>query len=344
MPKRDRLLKLAAGAPDGGVLFHPILMHFAARFLGKTYAEFAGDYRVLVEANIRCLERFDHDAVSTISDPFRETAAFGAEIVFPGDQVPQCRETVVRTMDDVEALHNPDVYAAQRTMDRIRATRYYRELLGDGVPVIGWIEGPLAEACDLAGVSEVLLRLAMDPDVVQHLMSKCLVTARDFARAQILAGSDVMGVGDAICSQISAAMYRQYVLPLHQELFEFIHSLGALVKLHICGDITHLLPDLAQTGADIVDLDWMVRFDAARDAFGPTTVLCGNLDPVSVIQDLPAEDVSERCRVLVEQHRGSRFILSGGCEITVNTPTANLTAMHSAAARASYALPRSHGT
>lgn len=33
-------------------------MHFAARFIGKTYAEFASDFRVLVEANIRCMDFF----------------------------------------------------------------------------------------------------------------------------------------------------------------------------------------------------------------------------------------------------------------------------------------------
>ena len=39
-------------------LFHPILMHFAARFSKKTYGEFASDYRVLVETNMKCHEYF----------------------------------------------------------------------------------------------------------------------------------------------------------------------------------------------------------------------------------------------------------------------------------------------
>ena len=60
--------------------------------------------------------------------------------------------------------------------------------LGDDVPVIGWVEGPLAEACDLAGVNEILLQLALDPDYVRMLMDRCIVTAGDFARAQIDAG------------------------------------------------------------------------------------------------------------------------------------------------------------
>ena len=32
----------------------PILMAFAAKYIGSNYGEFAADYKVLVEANLRC--------------------------------------------------------------------------------------------------------------------------------------------------------------------------------------------------------------------------------------------------------------------------------------------------
>jgi uroporphyrinogen decarboxylase len=332
MTKQERLTSLVqVGGTGESTLFHPILMHFAARFHGKTYAEFASDHRVLVECNIACAEHFDLDAVMLISDPYRETSAFGARVEFPEDSVPICRERIVRSIDDLKLLPDPDVYAAERTRDRILGAGCYRRLLGDDIPVIGWIEGPLAEACDLAGVNETLLALALDPAFVKLLMEKCLVTAKEFARAQILAGCSVMGVGDAICSQISPAMYETLVLPLHRELFEFIHSLGAPVKLHICGNITHLLPMLATAGADILDLDWMVDAGKAHAILGDDIVLCGNLNPVAVIRDRPAAEVFEASRALVESERGKRFILSGGCEITVDTPRENLWRMREAA-------------
>ncbi|MBN1294151.1 MAG: uroporphyrinogen decarboxylase family protein [Candidatus Latescibacteria bacterium] len=309
------------------VLFHPILMHFAARFHGTTYSAFASDYHTLVESNITCLEYFDFDAVSVISDPYRETSAFGAKVTFPIDSVPLRTDKIVQTSDDIESLKNPDVYKAERTLDRIKGVEYYRERLGDDIPVIGWIEGPLAESCDLAGDSDILLKIALEPDFVRELMDKCLKTAKDFAQAQIEAGADVMGVGDAICSQISADMYEGYVLPLHMELFDYIHSLGALVKLHICGNITHLLPKLKKTGADIVDIDWMVSFEDAHRDLGKNVVVCGNLDPVSVIQNKPVFDIIEASKNLITAEHNKKFIFSGGCEITVNTPVENLKAM-----------------
>ncbi len=310
--------------------FHPILMHFAARFAGRTYSEFATDHRVLVESNVRCLERFGHDAVSVISDPWREASAFGATVSFPEDAVPLCTEHIVRTIDDARSLPSPDVYTAVRTRDRIEGVAYYRRLIGDRVPVIGWIEGPLAEACDLAGVSEMLFALAAEPDFPRILMERCLPVAKAFAKAQIEAGSDIMGVGDAICSQISPAMYGEYVLPLHRELFDYIHSLGVPVKLHICGNITRHLPLVAASGADIIDIDWMVDMDGAFESTGGTSILCGNLDPVAAVQDMKTAALEKLSRDFVERYAGNPFIFSAGCEITVGTAHENLAAMRNA--------------
>ncbi len=200
----------------------------------------------------------------------------------------------------------------------------------EDIPVIGWIEGPLAESCDLAGVNEVLLKIFMEPDFVMSLMEKTLITAKDFARAQIEAGCRIIGVGDAICSQISVDNYRDLVKGLHRELFSFIQDHGAKVKLHICGNISHLLEDLGELKPDIVDVDWMVDMDHASDVLGPEIVRCGNLDPVSVIQNKDPERILEQSKALCLKEKGRKFILSGGCEITVSTPAPHLKAMREA--------------
>jgi MtaA/CmuA family methyltransferase len=323
----DSLLK--TGITGGNIPFHPILMHFAARLSGKTYGEFAADHHVLVESNIRCLEHFNLDWVELISDPYRETSAFGAGIEYRPEGVPKCLDTLVRTLDDVYKLKNPDIYKSARTLDRIKGAELYQKLLKGTVPVFGWIEGPLAEACDLAGVSEMLMWLMTDPDFSNRLMDKCMVTARDFARAQIEAGCDVIGIGDAICSQIDLELYNLYVRNRHQELINYIHSIGGLVKLHICGNITHLLPSLKDIGIDILDLDWQVDLEDAHRIMGDAVILCGNINPVT-IQNATAGDLEQITRELLKKERNSRFILSGGCEITVNTPPGNILAMKKA--------------
>ena len=312
--------------PSERVLFHPILMQLAAQYNHNTYEEFMTDYRVLVESNIRCLERVGHDAVGLISDPFRETSAFGGKVHFSGDKNPVC-EPIVSGIHDLEHLKNPDVHKSVRTSDRISAVGYYKKLLGNEIPVIGWIEGPLAEAADLAGVNNILLNILMEPVFVRRLMDICVITAKEFARAQVEAGCLVIGIGDALCSQIDPETYCSFILPLHQEIVDYIHSLGAFTKLHICGNITQLLPHLSLTGTDILDLDWMVDFGTAREECKDEIILCGNLDPVSCIKEKSPEAISECARKLADNQKGTRYILSAGCEIPRDTPLENIIAM-----------------
>jgi len=330
MTKIQKLKAIKNNEYSGDIpFFRPILMHFATNFIGKNYGEFSSDYKTLVDANIRCMEHFDTDAVGLISDPYRETAAFGAKIIFHKDRVPECSENIVKTINDVIELKNPDVYKSERTLDRINGVKEFRKILGQGVPIIGWIEGPFAEACDLVGTSEMLMNTIVDPDFCKAIFEKCMITAKDFALAQIEAGCDVIGIGDAICSQISAEYYHNEILPLHKKLVQFIQSKGAMVKLHICGNITHLLPDLKNVAPDILDIDWMVDMDNAFNLLGPDIIRCGNLDPVAVILNSTPEQISKKTIELISKEKGRKFILSAGCEIPLNTPTENLLAMRS---------------
>ena len=330
MTKTEQFQYLLQNGPlNDKVLFRPILMYFAARYIGKTYGEFASDYKVLAEANLRCMDDFGIDMLGLISDPYRETSAFGAGIKFIPDGVPRCLNYVVENISDVINLRNPDVYKSERTLDRIKAGELLWKKTQGNIPVIGWIEGPLAEACDLAGMQNVMMQLMMDPDFINRLMDKCVVTAKDFAKAQIEAGCEIVGMGDAVCSQIDAGTYDQYVKNRHKEIIEYIHGLGGKVKLHICGDTSHLLGLFGELNLDILDIDWQVDIQNARSQVGEEVVLCGNINPV-LVQDCSRNEVFERCQKLVQEHRHERFILSAGCEITVLTPFENLKAMREA--------------
>ncbi len=329
MTRKEALYNLVAGREAEGVIFAPILMHFAARQIGKTYGEFASDHRVLARANIHAVREFGMDMASLISDPYRETSAFGAEIEFIDEGVPRCLTRVINSPVDIRNLDIPDLYNNYRTLDRINGAKELSGELGNEVSVGGWIEGPLAEASDLAGVSEMLLMLMMDPENANLLMDKCVLVAKNFAKAQIDAGCDLIGIGDAICSQIDLDTYNRFILERHADIISFIHDQGALVKLHICGDITHLLPSIKETGADIVDFDWQVDLNEGRKILGPETILCGNINPV-LIQDKTAGEVYTITKELLAKEKGNRFIMSAGCEIPVNTPPENLLAMSKA--------------
>ena len=329
LTKKQQFNKLLKGESVEKTLFRPILMHFAARYAGHTYGDLASDYKVLVESNMKVMDDFDLDMAGLISDPYRETSAFGAPIEFIPEGVPKCLKNIVSSIEDVKNLKNPDVYKAERTLDRIKGAEYYQKFLKGNVPLIGWIEGPLAEAADLVGISDMLVQLMIDPDFSNLLLDKCVITAKDFALAQIQAGCDIIGMGDAICSQIDAQTYTDYIKERQKEIIDFIHEKGGLVKLHICGNITHLLPEIKDLNVDILDLDWQVDLDEAFQKVGAEIIRCGNINPVQ-IQDLSAEEVKNVSKELCNKEKGRKYILSGGCEITVNTPSENLKAMREA--------------
>ena len=138
-------------------------------------------------------------------------------------------------------------------------------------------------------------------------------------------------MGDAICSQIDVFTYDAFVKERHKEIIGFIQDSGGKVKLHICGNITHLLPSIAELNCDIVDLDWQVDPEYARSILGPEVVFTGNINPVE-IQDKTDEEVFLLTSELVQKLKNQKYILSAGCEITVMTPVVNLHAMRRASA------------
>ena len=302
-----------------------ILMTRAARHIGQPLARYYLDHQVLVEANLAVLSDFHLDILQAISDPYREAADFGLEVEFPEDGLPINRTPLIVEPGDLKKLIAPNPATGRRMNDRLEAIRSFRAQVGGQVPIMGWVEGALAEASDLHSMSLTMIDLVKRPEWLQELLEICAEVSIAFARAQVEAGADIIGLGDAVCSQISPKMYRQFALPYEQRVFAAVREMGAVGRLHICGNTTRLLADMARSGAQIIDLDWMVDFGQAAQIFGNEVAPCGNFDPVKVmLQGTPAT-VREAVRACVLMG-GSRSFSGAGCEIPDATPQDNLLA------------------
>jgi uroporphyrinogen-III decarboxylase len=166
-----------------------------------------------------------------------------------------------------------------------------------------------------------------DPGFVQDLIAFVYENAMSFAREQVRAGADIIGVGDAASSLIGPDLYREAVLAWEKRYIDAIHAMGALVRLHICGNTSELFPFFADVKADIVDLDWMADVGSARSQVGPGRMLSGNIDPVRVLQDGTPADVTAGLARCFEQAGGRFYAVNAGCEVPRRTPAANLKAM-----------------
>lgn len=302
-----------------------IMMTFAAHYIGQPLSRYYLDYAVLCAANLAVQQAFDLDIVQVISDPYREAHDLGLEVVFPEDSLPVSRGPLLKEPGDLRKLRPVRPEQGRRMSDRVEAVRVLRERVGGEVPIMGWVEGAMAEAADLRGVSELLLDCVDRPEWVQELLEICVQVEIDFARAQVEAGADIIGLGDSVASLISPPMYQQFALPYEQRIFAAVHALGAWTRLHICGNITRILDLVATSGADIVDPDWMVDLKQAAGIIGDRAALCGNIDPVAVLLQGTPERVRE---AVLECARtgGRRWICAAGCEVPQATPHANLLA------------------
>jgi MtaA/CmuA family methyltransferase len=321
----ERYAATIAGKPTDILPRVPILMQFAAEHIGSNYGAFASDHRVLAEANLRCRDEFGFDQVSCISDPYRETQGFGAEIEYLPDSVPHCLAEPLGVSKDLSLLATPDPLVSVRMKDRVDAARKMKEVVGNECSVLGWVEGPGAEAADLRGVMNFLIDTMDDVSFCRDLMDRCVEVAIAFAKAQIEAGADTVGVGDAIASQVTPDFYHAEIQPREKRIVEAIHGMGAYAKLHICGDITHILPGIAELGLDILDVDHMVDLATVRETVGPRVVIAGNVDPVSVVRQSTPKRIREGIRRCYETV-GNPFMVNAGCEIPSGTPIENLQA------------------
>ena len=302
-----------------------IIMMFAAKFINKTYQDYYLDYRILVEAWLRCHEKFQFDMVMVISDPYRETEGIGGKFEYPVDNVPKCFERPIQNYADLKKLKIPVPSDCPRMLDRLKACELFRKEVGDEIPILGWIEGPMSQMSNLKGMDQIMMDIYDQPDFVADLLEFVVEVEKSFALEQIKSGANWMGIGDAAASLISPKVYHELIMPKTKELVDFIHANGAKVKIHICGNITNHLESLVQTGADIIDLDWMVPIEKAVDLLLPNQVVCGNFDPVSILLEGTPEDVFEAAVECIQKGQG-RLILSPGCEVPVNTPVENVAA------------------
>ncbi len=329
MNGRERILRHLRGEPVDHLPLMPITMMFAADHAGVDYRDYATDHRVLVEAQVRVAHDFGFDYVSCISDPAREAADCGAAVRYPQNQPPAIDESNALLADKTKllSLRVPDPHReGSRMFDRVQAAALFREKVGGEKLIEGWVEGPMAEAADLRGINTIMFDFYDDPQFVRDLFEFVVEMELRFAKAQLQAGAELIGVGDAAASLVGPHFYNEFVLPYEKRLVEGIKEAGGLVRLHICGDTRSILEGMGQLGCDIVDLDSQAPLDQARAAMGPDQVLLGNIDPVRTLRDGTPQSVE---LALGECHRqaGPRYIVGAGCEVPRETPPENVRAL-----------------
>lgn len=322
----ERVMARVAGEPVDRLPAQPLFMILAADEIGVKYSEYVRDYRVLVKGQMALLEKYPFDCVSCCSDAWREAHDCGTRLDYPDHAPPHGLGHAIEEPGDLAKLKMPDPRGGGRMTDRLEAVRLFAELVKGEVPILGWVEGPLAEAVDLHGMDNVMMATVDEPEFLEELMDWVVEMETRFALAQIEEGADIVGIGDAAASLVSPAFFDEYVAPREKKIVDAIHEAGALARLHVCGTIKGKIAGMARTGADIIDVDYPQTMAVARAEAGEKPVLAGNVHPVQIILNGTADQVREAFTAC-HRETGERFLLAAGCEVPPGTPAANIQAM-----------------
>jgi uroporphyrinogen-III decarboxylase len=321
MTSRERILAAIRNQTVDRVPTMPLVKQFCTRQLGKNYAEYNRDHRVLVECQLKIHDRFPFDCFNVLGFPYREAGDCGLPLAWPPDALPRADGVLVQSRGDIKNIRWPDPPAGPLMRDRLQAIELFKKNRPD-VAVLGWVEGCFAQAMTFRGLDQGLMDLALEPELVRELMAFILPHEIAFARAQVKAGADIIGIGDAAASLVSRRQYIEFILPYEKSLIQAVREMNVPVKLHICGNITHLLSDIAALNADMIDIDWMVDLREARKILGPKVCLCGNFDPVrALLQSTPGE-IRAACLACIRE-AGPPFVLAPGCEVPPDTSVEN---------------------
>lgn len=322
MNSKKRCLAAIKGEQVDRAPVFPLLMFFAQKRQNITYREFATNGHAMAKAQLNIREKFPVDAITACTGACQITADLGADMVYPEDSTPFAAAPLVKTETDLKKLGKPDpCEVGSRMADCTLGTKIMSDTVGNKCLVLGWIDMPFAEACLICGITEFMMMIVDNPSLAHNVLDFLTSIVVDFGIAQIQVGAPMIGAGDAAASLISPAQYREFALPYEQRVVTEIHKAGGLVKLHICGNTTHLLPDIVTCKADLFNVDHLVDFQTACTVYGNKNVCFkGNIDPVAHMLQTTPEECEQQCFDRLRAAAGLRFMLSPGCEVPGETP------------------------
>jgi len=316
----------------------PLAVHFCARFGAVTLRQYTLDPMAMARSIINYYHRFRPDAVWLSADTWVNAQAMGANVGFSDENQPAggVGPPHVRTLKDLDLIPPPDPERQGRWPLMLKAMSLIREELRDQVFIVACFDQyPFSLASQLVGMNEIMIAVVEQPAFVQRVMERCLDYGAAYAIALARAGADMLSGGDSPAGLLGPRLYKAIAQPFEKRLIQRIKSEVELpVSLHICGDATPILAEMAATGADVLEIDYPVQINQAFAMVDSRVALWGNLDPVGLLAQADPDTVYRKTRELLEcvwHAGGKRFVLSSGCTLAVETPEENLDAFLAAA-------------
>lgn len=307
----------------------PLVFGYAASFSGIKLQAYLQKGELLAQAQLKTQSYYGYDAVFVNGGNSVEAEALGCTLHYPENDYPYIIQPALEDLKAISQLKVPEPLEAKRMSEMISACRVLRNEVGDSLPVVGCVLGPVSIAGQLAGLDRLLYLLADAPAAFQHLLDMTMEVSREFGKALLQAGAHLIMLMEPTASQniFPVAVFRQYLLPFIAELCREYHQAGALaVWLMITGRTKEILPCYSQSGVDLATFDYEVAFVDAINA-APDLAFTGNIRPYDLASCEPQE-IETRCLELLQMGQAAHgFILGTGCEVPLNCKPENIEVM-----------------
>ncbi len=293
----DQFLRACLRLPTD---FTPVwLMRQAGRYLPEYRAtrEVAGSFMGLAtnpemacEVTLQPLRRYDLDAAILFSDILTVPDAMGLGLSFAAGEGPKFASPV-RDEAAVAQLAVPDMDKLRYVFDAVGTIRKaLADEQGVGkVPLIGFSGSPWTLACYMVegggsdDYRQVKTMMYQRPDLMHKILAVNADAVALYLNTQIEAGAQAVMIFDSWGGVLADGAFQTFSLAYTQRV------LAKLKKEHNGFRIPHIvftkggghwLEQIANTGCDVVGLDWTQNLGKARARVGHQVALQGNLDPM----------------------------------------------------------------
>ncbi len=290
------------------VPFFLLVTLLGARELGMSIHEYFEKAENVVEAELRLLERYRHDCVSSFFYAAAEIEAWGGETFFREDGPPTSMLPPLR-LDDINSLEPPAIEDWPRLLEVLKATSMLKQKVGGRVPIIGVVLSPYSMPVLQLGFDRYIEVMYEQPELFQRLMAVNEEFCVSWSNAQIQAGATAICYFDPVAST-TITPREMYLKTGFEVARRTLARINGLTATHLAsGRCLPIVDDLARTGTNIIgtscDEDLADMKEACR---GKLTIL-GNLNGIGMRRWTPLEAEAEVKEAIAKAGSGGGFIL-----------------------------------
>ncbi len=310
----------------------PVLLHnflVAAKEYGVSMKQYREDPKIIANAHIYAVEKYDLDGVLIDVDTATLAGAVGVPVDFPVNSPARVHKPFINLLEQVRELEPANISTDERIQIWLEACRIVKKHFGEEKYIRGNCDqAPFSLASMMRSPSEWMMDLLNEDDLVFELLDFCTDASCQFIRLMAETGVDMVSNGDSTAGpdMISPEMYQKYALPYEKKVVEEAKNSKKPYMLHICGNTDLILDKMVETNTDALELDYKTNIHLVHDICRKRNItFSGNIDPSGVLAFGSTTIVEEKMKELIELFNNTpRLIINAGCAIPGETPSENI--------------------